>query len=541
MGKWPRRLFIVFLFLICILCVYSPTLTTTYLYHDDVNFFLQTPTQKTPKSFHLSLAIGRFIGAPIYAGYSWLIESIDDLKRIRFMSLLQFAAIGGIFFNLTRPLLKHSMLRFNTALMILFLPSFQVLATQAGYAFQTTGVLLSLLAIFTVSRLDADKSFFKSVVSVNGLIGCSLLILAIATHPSTSMFYWSGLGIVLLGDLRQGRDHWIRRNSILLTIGCLGMVLYAVGLKISRTINPPGDYGIYDPHSISTNIGSKLQWFIAEPFVNASNFYDIFPSVTVSLLVSVFILLAGCVGSIRLFRRLSSLPNSRPLLQIGMAVGLPLALIVLSFSTNLLAVGDAPFYRCIIALSALLLVYVITGVELMIRSIKLPHTAKLIAALSLIAVIVSGLHARQNVIRYRTKPSHVETQHLLSRMSEQPLTLFGRIHLIHPNRKELRNRYDEFGGPTSSFRGDTIGLISAGVIETLSDQLDIYQIHYDFKTHVASYIFTDDTQSKKAFRLQITSGTKTEAIHGSVPTLIIDMTSIYQPTGELYYLKKVMK
>lgn len=538
MQTWGKRLLLFFGLLIVILIVYHPVLTTTYLYHDDVNFFLQTPTQKVPKSFHLSLSIGRFIGAPIYAGYSWIVNSIDDLKRIRFLSLLQFAWIAYLIQFLLRPLFRHFVLRLTVALMIVCLPSFQVLATQAGYAFQTTGVLLSLLAVYMINRISTEKGWLQSIFSLYGCLGCGLFILGIATHPSTSMFYWTGMGIVLLGDLRSGSQTWIKRAGILLTLGCSAMVLYALGLKISRMISPPGDYGIYNPHSIATDIGGKFHWFVTEPFVNASNFYTIFPSVNTTLIISLGILLCGLFGAMRMMQRLNRRQMNRPLLQTAAALVLCVLLIILSFSTNLLAVGNAAFYRCLIALSALLLIYLISGIHVILNTLPLPKRQTIIFVLSLLLLALTGYWTHDNIVRFRTWPSQVETQHLLSRMRDEPIIRFGRIHLIHPDRKELLNRYDEFGGPTSSFRGDTIGLISAGVIETLSEEMSIYQIHYDFKTNVASYIFEDDSKSKKAFRLQISSGTKTDAIYGSIPTLIIDMTSIYQSEDKLSYLRK---
>lgn len=540
MTSTKQNTLVFLILLISLLIIYSPALVTEYLYHDDVNFFLQTPTQKFPKSYHFSLSIGRFIGAPIYAGYSWIVTHMSDLYRIRLISIFQFSLIAFLLHSLLSRVTKNRAVSVGTALAITCLPSFQVLATQAGYAFQTTGVLLSVLSAWFVAKTAEEKSWRKKLFSLQSLSAYVLFILAIATHPSTAMFYWVGAAIIVLSQHRQKLKSILHQVILVGGIGCVSMGSYAIILKLIKPLQRAGNYGIYNPYSVSTDVTAKIKWFFTEPMINALNLFNIFPVksitwITISLLITISILI--CIHG--LTKQQPDLRRKQLLKIIAIGISL-VGFILLSFSTNLLAVGDAAFYRCTIALSGLVLLYLSLGLskslELFIDNQR--HRAITLNILFTATVTLVGLQTHNNIKQYRIKPSEIEINHLINSIRQVDLSQYGRIHLIHPNRKLLKNRYDEFGGPTSSFRGDTVGFISAGIIEALKDKYDIYHIHFDFKSRVASYVFTDSSDEKKAFRVQITSDAKDVAIYGSIPTLIIDMTEIYRQSAELSYLRR---
>ncbi|MCA9393269.1 MAG: hypothetical protein KC900_03615 [Candidatus Omnitrophica bacterium] len=515
--------------LAALLFVYLPALTGHYFYHDDVNFFLTSPHQPYPKSYQLSLAIGRFVGAPVYALQGRLVNHVADLNAIRWIGFLQVLVCVYLMRRLLRrngwPSVPASVL----SALIVTLPSFQILVAMAGYAFQLTGVLLALLAATCADGIPAGSPR-RAVTSWQLWLALLFLLAAIATHPSTAMFYWTGAAMILVRSPGSPMRPVSLKAAALVGTGAVGMGLYAVILKATRHLHPPAQLGFYNPYELNTAIGKKAAWFLSEPLVNALNLWNIFPSAPLTALSAAGVLLIGCAAAISLWRRSPSAVVLRTSLLAGV--------LILSFSTNLLAVSDAPFYRCCIALSSVILVYWFAAGLWCCE--RLPSRAVLptLYAALMIAGLTALAAARHTLIQYRVYPSRMETRLISDEMRRRNVFQFGRVHVYRPDRKTLDNRYDEFGGPTASFRGDLVGLVMAGIREQAKGLYRIEHLEYNVRQQQMSLVLTDKSGAKRAFHVRITGDARSTPIHGTVPTLIVNLPQLYAVDGPLHYLRK---
>ncbi len=132
----------------------------------------------------------------------------------------------------------------------------------------------------------------------------------------------------------------------------------------------------------------------------------------------------------------------------------------------------------------------------------------------------------------------METRLIVDEMRERNVFQYKRVHVVQPDRKKLRNRYDEFGGPTASFRGDLVGLVIAGIREQARGRYQIAHLEYNVRNKMASLVLKDKNGEQLAYHVTITGGRKSTPIHGTTPTLILDIPRLYTRDGPLFYLNK---
>lgn len=528
MSGTARTLSVLLVMTAALAWVYWPALGSTYFYHDDVNFFLTTPHQPYPKSYQLSLAIGRFIGAPVYALQGRLVDDITDLNKVRAIAFLQLLVCAGLLFRL---LFRHGWPRAVAAVLATLavtLPSFQVIVSLAGYAFQMTGVLLALLAVSFADAVPSNKPL-RMGRSWAAWAALMLLFAAIATHPSTAMFYWAGAAAIFSRNSAPAAG--IRRKALIVFgLGALTMAVYAAVLKLTRTLHPPADLGFYNPYDWNTDIAGKIKWFVTEPLPNALNLWNIFPRPVYAAAAALAWGAAGILALVRGRQHRSSVLLRGALLATAL---------LLSFSTNLLAASNAPFYRCCIALSAIvLLIWFTAGLQLS-GCLRPLLAGRLAIAAALLAAILALPAARLTLQHYRVNPSVAETRYIVDAMRDRNVFLFDRVHVTYPDRKQLRNRYDEFGGPTASFHGDLVGLVLTGIrAEAARQSYRVEHLEYDFREHRASLVLKDAAGRQSAFHVTITGAARSTPVHGSSPTLILDLPRLYSGSGPLSYLRK---
>ena len=157
-----KRLFkaalIFFIVFAALVAAYWPPISAQYLYHDDVVYFMTTPTRLEPPGSFYNVAIGRFLGGNMLIGLGLLVHTLDDLNIVRFLSVLQLSVCG---FFLTLWIRKH-FLPLSQALLIaiatLTLPSFQIMASQAGMGFQPMGTFFAILSAIFAYRIPAETA-----------------------------------------------------------------------------------------------------------------------------------------------------------------------------------------------------------------------------------------------------------------------------------------------------------------------------------------------------------------------------------------------
>ncbi|MBP9853445.1 MAG: hypothetical protein KBD53_01100 [Candidatus Omnitrophica bacterium] len=538
MLKIVRPILVTFSIILYLGWIYFPALTTHYLHHDDVNYFLRTTTQTEPKGYQFSLAIGRFVGARIYAAYGALVNSVADLNLLRISSFIQIIICILILYHLLTRYLKNRFHALSISLLIGTLPGFQVLVTFAAYAFQTTGALLGLTAAYILSRIPADENNPKYFIHPLNLLSIPCLIAAIATHPSTSLLYWAGITILFLS---YAKDYSLKTTALKMInpffTAFVSMGLYAVIIGVTKKYFNTTHLGFYDPYGITVDYIEKLKWFFREPFFNSLNLWNIFPNHLIANGVLIFILItAFAYGACSIIKSPISIRKNLILRFIFIGILLS-ALLFLSFITNLLAVSNAPYYRCCIALGTIILILLFLSIRQWFELFPTMYRQHMFSLFLLLCLIFVGYYARLTLVNNRVKPSQIEFAHLMSSLKKVNLFQYQRIYVIQLDRFLIKTRYDEFGTPTTHYDEDIIGFISAGIREYVKNEYTAYYIGFDFKTKIATYIFMDKNGEKHAFYVMISAGAQDKAINGMDATLVIDMTPLYYKSGELAYLR----
>ena len=148
-AKVFQKLIIFLLFLIFLCITFWPAISSYYVYHDDVIFFLKTPTRLEAPGVVFNLSIGRYIGAHLYLAMGLLINSIKDLNFVRFLGVLNLAFCASIIFFWLRNKFFSPINAFLLSLTVFTLPSFQVAISQTAMAYQPISILFVIGAFFS--------------------------------------------------------------------------------------------------------------------------------------------------------------------------------------------------------------------------------------------------------------------------------------------------------------------------------------------------------------------------------------------------------
>src|SRR3989338_1058116 len=192
---------ILFCLILLIFCViYFPAIFMYYAHHDDLSYFEREPGLFTRHPFQdLNFAIGRFTGALFETFLSWCVYSVNDLKFIRFLSIVQFSmcVFGGIVFAQNHRF--NAFYAFLLLISLFTLPPFQFFVSYAGVVCYIPAIVLSFFAALTATKVTFDQGFINSFKNKYALLSLILLFFAITTYPSAAMFYWSvAFGIFLI-------------------------------------------------------------------------------------------------------------------------------------------------------------------------------------------------------------------------------------------------------------------------------------------------------------------------------------------------------
>ncbi|MBP9853444.1 MAG: hypothetical protein KBD53_01095 [Candidatus Omnitrophica bacterium] len=538
MLKIFRPLLIISSIILYLGWIYFPALTTHYLHHDDVNYFYITTTQHKPKNYQLSLASGRFIGARIYAAYGLFVKSIADLSFLRISSFIQLIICVLIIYALLIKYLKNPFHALCISALMGTLPGFQVLVTFAAYAFQTTGALLGLTAAYLINRIPDDQNLWKRLIHPFNLLSILCLLAGFGVHPSTPLLYWTGITILFLchSEHFSFKTVIVKMINPFFTAFC-SMTLYAGILKITKKYFTNIDIGAYNPYTIANNYVEKINWFFQEPFLNSLNLWNIFPNHFIANTLLIFILLTAMVYCIYTCVK-SPASRRKSIIFKFLFIGIILsAFIFLSFITNLLAVKNAPYYRCCLALTTIILLFFLLSLRQWFMFLPPKFNQILFSGFLFICLILTGINARTNLTNYRVRPSQIELALLMKTLKGVNFFEYQRIYVVQPDQSIIKTRYDEFGTPTSQYTFDIIGFIAAGIRECVKNNYSIYYFNFDYPTSVATFIFSDKNGKRYAFDIIIATGSDDKRVKEAPPTLTIDMTPLYYRNGELAYLR----
>lgn len=518
----PFQKILIFIGILLILILaYFPTISNTYVHHDDVKFFLKTPFRPLIPDFYNNVFFGRPLGALRLTTYNIFINQASDLTFFRALNILILALCAFILIMLRNYGTKEQYIQTALVSLIIFtLPAFQILVAFIGICATPFALLFAILAA---------KYVHKTL--------CSLIFLFISLlfYPPIAMFYW----VIVAGEIIffQWNDprQSMKRLARLFFTGFAGLGLYGLYLKCTKNLFSNLTVSGYDPYSVDLNIVSKLSWFIQEPLFNAINLWNIFPNQQFAYVLFLLILGAGAIRLIQVVqsRNTQELPG-----RIALVI-LFLILFPLAFLPNLAPAKSLGFYRCLLPLSALTFITIVWAINVWLTWLLPKRSRQLMTYILVISLAVGIFWCNRNIYLYRAKPSSAEFEYVKNKLKDLNLNELKSIHIIRPELRQLKVRYDEFATPTSFYDHDIVPLITC-VIKELNRELRLNNIELDFEQHLFKYTFLDQKNFEHTYFLKITSSASSHQTSTNVASadLTIDTSHLYQPGSQLDYLSK---
>jgi hypothetical protein len=413
--------------------------------------------------------------------YGWLLQatygqtnSVQNLQWMRFLASLLLGAISLVMFRGLRALGWS----FNTslcfAILLALVPSAQVIAAWAvGWPYAATA-LLAIAGFFTFEgALGVGLGAGAGRAAGQFTVALGLMVVSALIYQPSALFYVVPLAGALIAQRRRNIAQTARWLGV-----HLGFVVAALGLAYCTMslLYASGVFVKSGRIAFEHNWGEKMAWFFQEALPNAlslfvlndNNHRDRWLYVACASLVAA-VLLAGVFVEWRRHGR------TRGLIWAAGLFGLP----VFALSVSLLASERYATYRTILAMTAVLLCFLVASVRALterwgVAGRRLLATLVVAVAFftaqhhvyALIAVpqgnewqlIVAGakhVHlgapARPRIFAVASSPTDISTASIyhdefgsLSSNSEWvPKEMFKRaMHDLHPDIPNLESRYD---------------------------------------------------------------------------------------------------
>ncbi len=525
---------------------YSSVLMIPYIYHDDAIFWFKTSNSPYHLYHAFNFFLGRFLGAFILSGFHNFVQTIADLNIIRFLSLIQISLCGTLCVWLLQRYLSSLFQSFLVTIIIFTLPPFQIFVSYAGIAYATTAIPLSGLACLAASRISIETPYLKRVLNAFTILSILLLILALSIYQSAAMFYWA---IVMLFFLSYSAENFqnLKQHAInFFGVGSVGIAIYFLILKFSNFSNGQfsNQFYAYDSGKYEKFFIDKLTWFTTTPLFNSLNLWNVFPNTLYAAVVVGFILLSYALWFLKITKKSTKSDQNAAYRHAIFFTVLFFSLLFLSFLPNLVSAQHAPYYRCCAGLTTLVAIALLWGLNQW-ATLFSSARKKIILTITLCVICTYAVvKTNQNLLNLRAIPSQIELNYLESFFRQAKMGSYKQVHIIYKDPDDVKSRYDEFAHPTTYFLLDARGMINYFLTKWASeDRLVILYINWNYVSERVSLIdcvFMDPlNRSRFAYRMKFSHGEQSEKIDFEKPTLVIDMTKLYEPSGSLAYLNLI--
>jgi len=449
-SLFQSPIFVFLIMLILLSAIYAPAYTSYYAHHDDYSYFVYDKEEfRVHPFFEWELSNGRYVLAVFDVLAGWSVRSVEDLNRLRFLSVVILAVCGVSCVGLLYKYSQNFFYALLATVCLLTLPPFQVMVMWASSAVKAVALIFSSLAFYWARKaLNHSGGMGYSVLAVLSLVA------AIMTYPPGAMFYWFLFALLIFAERWTIFTLSDRRILLLSGIGFLAMEVYYVTVKSLQQPLEKATNMLYSPYVLASDYGQKMSWFVREPLSNAMNLWNIFPKLHVTLFVLIIIGSGVLINVFRILRDRKLMDDSRMIWKkSGIPVFIILFLVLLSFSPNLLTTGYAAFYRCSLALTPMIFLIILWATMNIVT--LFPKTVKGYAVISIMMwmTVYGVLQARTNMLQYRILPSSKELTFVKDRLRRPDLDRFRRIVFIFPDPRTYQavRRYDEFGVPATAY------------------------------------------------------------------------------------------
>jgi hypothetical protein len=418
--------------------------------------------------------------------YGWLLQTtfretgtVQDLQWMRFTASLLLGALSLVSFRGLRALGWSFSTSLCFAVLLALIPSAQVIAGWAiGWPYAATA-LLAVGGFFTAEgALSTGMSAGLGRAVGQWTVALGLMVVSALIYQPSALFYVVPLAGALIAQRHRTPAQTVRWSGIHLgfVVGTLGLAYCVMSVLYSTGVFVKSGRVAFEHHW-----GEKIAWFLQEPLPNALSLFVLNDNNHREH--ALYFACAAIVGALLLggayveWRRHG---RGRGLVWLGALMGLP----AFAFSVSLIASERYATYRTILAMTAVLLCFLVASIRVLTenwgpRARRTLATAVVAIAFftaqhhvyALIAVpqgnewqlIMAGAKRvnldgpRPRVFVITSTPADISTATIyhdefgsLSSNSEWvPREMFKRaMHDLHPEIANLDSRYDFSLGPS---------------------------------------------------------------------------------------------
>lgn len=471
-----RQLDVLLGYTLAFMLIYAAAWVIPYGYVDDYPLLLDSLRRQFGPDMGVYILAGRPItGALDFLAYGSL-GGVADLRYLRVAGIFGIALFAWLLFRTLRSVGMERRLAFAFPLVVGALPPFQVVADWAilwvaAYAACAAGAAL----------LIADRGLRANTARRRMLLlsaSLALLLVALLIYQPAAMMYWVFAAIILFTfDTPLASMLWrlavyagIMVVALALAFGVLRVLPTLVyGSRLTTAVANPV-FGPVDQRAHLIGIGDipiKTLWFVGFPLAESLNLFNLHWSRTLALIV-----LAFTSGGLWLH-----FGGRRPERVTKLVIAA--TFVPLSFLANLVVTENLSSYRAQIALTPLLVFYMLLGLgawgrarqSLLTRQIILPGA---LWALALVCAAAAGA----SLTRYVAVPQYAEYQWLHDQLAAAPLATARSIYVIPPpggySDPPIRGS-DEFGIPSTASEFSRVQMVHVALraIDPTLDRLPV--------------------------------------------------------------------
>lgn len=513
MSVKPHNWIYLILFFITLSACYLPALTGHYIHHDDVFFWERSPQTYSPHAmFQTLLALGRYLSAYMATALGWIVVTVKDLNSVRWLSLLQIVLSAWFMFLCLCRHVDGRVKAFLVCFLIFVLPPFQVLVGYAQCAPLSSAVLFATISICLADQISIERALVKRIVCKRTLLAILLLMASYATYASAATFYWAVAAFIVLLNQRASYQALRHRVMNVCVVGMAALLGYVLVLNVTKTYFQKYTHGIYSPYMFTTDYMGKLKWFVAEPLVNTLNLWNIYPNLFVAFF-ALSVILGAWIYCFALEGDREEGGNENFVVRRSFFMAMVLGFIMVqSFLPNLVSVPNVAFYRVCVGLTSFMAFLFVWAMVQWVSIFPSSLRDKIYVGLLFLLCLYGGISAYGNLLNYIVRPNQAELEYVKEIVRGIDLTKYDQIHVLRPDEKAMKKRYDEFGHLTFGSPAQTRLFMDAVIRENQKDGI----------------VDTD------RFVFSVNAKHPDQSFEES--TLVIDMTKVFNPKGEFSYL-----
>ncbi len=432
--------------------VYSPVLTSHYLFHDD--FFVfgwdhHSAWENYPyDQFKSAVKYGRMFYAQIYV---FLFSFVNSVKDAAFIYVLAFLFLVGCGYLVYQAASKSfpKFIAAQISVLIMTLPCFQVIAAWAAGAPQLVPAFFSALAATLAGNMDKRPKGFP-VIGVK-LLAVFFLFFALGVHQQAAMFFWVITTMELAAVYqRQGWKGFLDSACSFGGVFLGAIALYVPFMVYSYHLYALGPSPEYDTGNVNFHFFSRLQWFLGLPLYRSLNLWVYPPKPLMALVTSGLLFLAAGRMTWKVWTEHKNWKVILPVLLGG-------SVLLTSYAPVLVSHYQSVCYRNATAITPLLLIFIIWGLK---------KEGTFFKAIILGVTLLACVQAHTTIQRHLVLPRVNEFRYIVESFKSAPPGLSYVIHEIIPTPAPQDRRDDEYDLLTSIFPNDRAYILYAGIQES---------------------------------------------------------------------------